>query len=205
VVVEVGLTDVEFEAEVEVKFPGVMAMLAAPEVDQLNVLLPPEAMLPGADANELIVGLLAGGFTVTVAVEVMEPEEFAAVSVKVVVAVGLTLVEPVAELEVNDPGVIAMPVAPLVAQFKVLLEPELMVVGVAAKDVTVGAEPVPVVALCLVALLQLAIAAQASRSTTRRARVVSPGKWEAVPRMPARCEELGKFKGNPPGALLAPV
>lgn len=55
-----------------------------------------------------------------------------------VVAVGLTLVEPVAEDEVKVPGVMAMEVAPEVDQFSVLLEPELMLVGAAVKELIVG-------------------------------------------------------------------
>ena len=55
-----------------------------------------------------------------------------------VVAVGLTLVEPLADVEVNVPGVMAMPVAPLVAQLSMLLEPDAMLVGLAAKEVMVG-------------------------------------------------------------------
>jgi hypothetical protein len=43
---------------------------------------------------------------------------------------------------VSVPGVIAMLVAPIVAQVSVLLDPDLMLAGLAAKDVTVGAEPV---------------------------------------------------------------
>lgn len=54
------------------------------------------------------------------------------------VVVGLTLVEPLAEVEVNDPGVIAMEVAPLVAQLKLLLDPEVMLVGFEAKVMIVG-------------------------------------------------------------------
>jgi hypothetical protein len=56
----------------------------------------------------------------------------------VVVAVGLTLVEPLADVEVNVPGVMAMLVAPVVAQLSVLLAPELMLVGFAVKDVIAG-------------------------------------------------------------------
>lgn len=48
-----------------------------------------------------------------------------------------------AEVEVNVPGVMAMLVAPLVAQLSVLLEPELMLAGAAEKDVTVGTGPFP--------------------------------------------------------------
>ena len=59
------------------------------------------------------------------------------------VDVGLTLVEPLAELDVNVPGVIAMVVAPLVTQFSVLLAPELIPVGFAVKEVIAGFVPVP--------------------------------------------------------------
>lgn len=54
------------------------------------------------------------------------------------VAVGLTLVEPLAEEEVKVPGVMAMEVAPEVNQLSELLEPELMLVGFAAKELIVG-------------------------------------------------------------------
>jgi hypothetical protein len=56
----------------------------------------------------------------------------------VVVAVGLTLVEPLGEVEVKVPGVMAIVVAPVVAQLSMLLEPELMLVGLAVKELTVG-------------------------------------------------------------------
>ena len=77
-----GLTLVEPLADVEVNVPGVMAMLVAPVVAQLNVLLEPEEMLVGLAAKELTVGLL-GGFaaTVTTAVDVMKPAALVAVSV----------------------------------------------------------------------------------------------------------------------------
>ena len=55
-----------------------------------------------------------------------------------VVAVGPTVVEPLAEVEVNVPGVIAMPVAPLVAQVRTAFPPELTLVGVAPKEVING-------------------------------------------------------------------
>jgi hypothetical protein len=61
----------------------------------------------------------------------------------VVVAVGLTLIEPLADVEVNVPGVIAMLVVPAADQLSVLLEPEFMLVGFAVKDVIVGTEPFP--------------------------------------------------------------
>jgi hypothetical protein len=56
----------------------------------------------------------------------------------VVVAVGLTFVEPLADVEVNVPGVMAMPVAPLVTQLSVLLEPDTMLDGLAEKELMIG-------------------------------------------------------------------
>ena len=75
-----GFTLVEPLAEVEVNVPGVIAMLEAPVVTQLRVLLEPEAMLVGMAVNEVIVGAPAA-LTVTVAVDVAEPEALVAVSV----------------------------------------------------------------------------------------------------------------------------
>ena len=60
-----------------------------------------------------------------------------------VVAVGLTLVEPLADEDANVPGVIAMLVASVVAQLNVVLAPELMPVGLATKEVIVGADCAP--------------------------------------------------------------
>jgi hypothetical protein len=73
---------VEPLAEVEVKVPGVMAMLAAPVVAQLRVLLEPELMVVGLAVNEVMVGLPDDEVvTVTVVVAVAEPVELVAVSV----------------------------------------------------------------------------------------------------------------------------
>jgi hypothetical protein len=82
VVVAVGLTLVEPLADVDVNVPGVMAMLVAPIVTQFSVLLEPEVMLVGLAVKELMLGL-PGVFavTVTVAVDVVEPEALVAVSV----------------------------------------------------------------------------------------------------------------------------
>ncbi len=79
-VVAVGLTLVEPVDAVDVNVPGVMAMLDAPLVDQLSVLLEPDVILVGLAAKELMVGLLAV-LTVTVCVEVVEPLALVAVSV----------------------------------------------------------------------------------------------------------------------------
>jgi hypothetical protein len=56
----------------------------------------------------------------------------------VVVAAGLTLVDPLADVEVKDPGVIATLVAPVVAQLRVLLESEPILSGDAVNEVIVG-------------------------------------------------------------------
>jgi hypothetical protein len=60
--------------------PGVMLRLVAPLVTQLSVLLPPELTVVGLAVNEVIVGF-ASAVTVTVAVLVVEPALFVAVSV----------------------------------------------------------------------------------------------------------------------------
>lgn len=63
------------------KVPGVMAMLVAPVVTQLRVLLVPELMLVGVAVNETIVGALTGTATFTVTVAAIEPVAFIAESV----------------------------------------------------------------------------------------------------------------------------
>lgn len=55
-----------------------------------------------------------------------------------VVAVGLTIVDPLADVEVNVPGVMAILVAPVVAQLKALLDPEVIFVGLAVKELITG-------------------------------------------------------------------
>lgn len=57
-----------------------------------------------------------------------------------VVADGLNDIVPLAELDVKVPGVMATLVAPVVDQLSVLLAPEVMLVGLAEKEVMVGAE-----------------------------------------------------------------
>ena len=80
-VVAAGLTIVEPLAEVEVKEPGVMAMLVAPVTVQLSMLLEPAAMLAGPAVNESTAGLPCAAVTVTVSEEVTEPVALLAVSV----------------------------------------------------------------------------------------------------------------------------
>jgi hypothetical protein len=88
----------------------------------------------------------------------------------VVVAVGLMLVEPLADGDVNVPGVMAILDAPAAAQLSVLVVPEFMLVGFAANDVIVGTEPFPVVVLDDVAAPQPAKPTQANRVKTRAQR-----------------------------------
>jgi hypothetical protein len=57
-----------------------------------------------------------------------------------VVTVGLTLIEPVADEDVNVPGVMAILAAPDTIQLSVLLVPELMLAGSAVKEAIVGAD-----------------------------------------------------------------
>jgi hypothetical protein len=59
----------------------------------------------------------------------------------VVVAVGLTVVLPLADEEENVPGEIATVVAPEVFQLSELLAPELIPVGLALKELIAGSEP----------------------------------------------------------------
>jgi hypothetical protein len=61
----------------------------------------------------------------------------------VVVAVGLTFVEPLAAADVKVPGEMATPVAPGAVQLSVLLAPELILAGFAAKELIVGPEDLP--------------------------------------------------------------
>jgi hypothetical protein len=141
-----------------------MFSVVAPEVVQLSVLIPPNEMLVGLAVNELIVGSV-GCVTVTTTVAVTEPVVFVAVNVYVVVAVGLRTTDPVADVDANVPGVMAMPVAPVVAQLRVVVEPLMIDAGLAEKVLIVGA------ATCLRVgsfCVQPASPARADKSTSAR-------------------------------------
>jgi hypothetical protein len=86
----------------------------------------------------------------------------------VVVAVGLTLVEPLAEVDVNVPGEIEILDAPVVDQLSVLLLPDFMLAGLAVKEVIVGAEPVPEGELELLQLPRMMQEDEIKASTQRR-------------------------------------
>lgn len=90
------------------------------------------------------------------------------------------LVEPLADVDVNVPGVMAILVAPAVTQLSVLLAPEFTFVGSAVKDVIVGTEPFPEGALDELTPPQPASPAQANRTRTsaQRARPDDSGPGE---------------------------
>ncbi len=115
-----------------------MFSVVAPEVVQLSVLMPPRLTLVGLAVNELIVGSV-GWVTVTVSVDVTEPVVFVAVKVYVVVAVGLRTTDPLAEVDAKVPGVTATSVAPATVQLSVVVEPLTIEVGLAEKELMVGA------------------------------------------------------------------
>jgi hypothetical protein len=52
--------------------------------------------------------------------------------------VGLTVVEPLADADVNVPGVIDTRIAPVVVQLSMLLLPELILAGLAVKELITG-------------------------------------------------------------------
>ena len=76
-----------------------------------------------------------------------------------VVAVGFTLAEPLAAADVNVPGVMAMLVAPLADQFSVLLEPDVILAGLAVKELMVGLFAVLTVTVCVAVAEPLALVA----------------------------------------------
>jgi hypothetical protein len=82
-----------------------------------------------------------------------------------VVAVGLRTTDPLAAVDANVPGVMAMLVAPDVVQLNVVVEPLIIDAGLAEKELMVGA------ATCLRVgsfWVQPASAAKADRSATAR-------------------------------------
>jgi hypothetical protein len=55
-----------------------------------------------------------------------------------VVTVGLTLVEPLANVDEKVPGVMAIALAPVVDQLSVLAAPEVILAGLAVKETMIG-------------------------------------------------------------------
>jgi hypothetical protein len=138
VVVASGLTFVVPLAEVDANVPGVIVSVAAPEVAQLSMLIAPKAMPVGLAVKEMIVGRF-GAVTVTLTNAITDPVLFVAVSVYVVVAVGLSATEPVPEVEAKFPGAMVTLVAPCVFQLSVVLAPAVINAGLAVNEEIVGA------------------------------------------------------------------
>ena len=84
-VVVVGLTDLVPDVAT-VPMPWLIETVVAFVLDQVSVDVAPDAM----DVGEALIVTVGGVMTVTVAVAVTEPAELVAVTVYVVVAVGLT-------------------------------------------------------------------------------------------------------------------
>ncbi len=202
----VGLTFVEPLAAVEVNVPGVMAMLVAPLVTQLSVLLEPAVMLVGLAVKELMTGSAGAAVTVTVTSDVADPAPLVAVSIYVVVAAGLTFVEPLEAVDVNVPGVMAMAVAPVTDQLSVLLEPEFMLAGTAAKEAICGMEPFAEAGkLADAPEVQLASTAQENRARASAANRSRPG--EPCTREPGLLlrNGIGKSMGDPSSCFTTAV
>jgi hypothetical protein len=122
----------------------------------------------------------------------------------VVVTVGVTVVEPFAEVELNVPGEMEIVVAPLVVQLSVLLFPEGMLVGLAVKELTVGADPevgfglsvlVPLVMPLPHPLRPMYASASTRQSATQKAHAWCPQDSAALP------GEFGAFTRDPPSCF----
>lgn len=92
------------------------------------------------------------------AVAVVEPALLVAVSVYVVVELGLTLVEPLAAVEVKLPGVMLMLVAPVVDHASVLLEPAVILAGLAVNELIAGLAELTVTVAVAIAEPELFVA-----------------------------------------------
>jgi hypothetical protein len=107
----------------------------------------PAYALPCVPPGHEVVVMVSGppaltAATVTVTLEDTDPKELTTDRVYVVVDAGLTDTEPLALVDVNVPGVMEILAAPLLIQLSVVLEPGLMLAGLALNDVMVGADPV---------------------------------------------------------------
>jgi hypothetical protein len=135
----VGVTTFVPEGPVTVPTPWLMERDVAPLVVQARVALWPRAIVAGVTVKELIATL--GARTVTVAVAVELPEALLAVSVYVVVAVGVTTF--VVPVTIPMPGLMARLIAPDTLQLRVLLCPAVRDAGDAAKAAIVGVPKAP--------------------------------------------------------------
>src|SRR5690242_5924377 len=115
-----------------------MLTVVAPVVVQLKVEEPPGAMVSGLASKRMICGLpAAAGPTVTVAVAVTLPVGPVAVKVYVVVAFGVTCVEPVAAT-LPMPLLMLTALAPCTTHVRVELCPGVMFGGLASKRTTIA-------------------------------------------------------------------
>jgi hypothetical protein len=108
----------------------------------------PAYAAPCVPAGHVVVAIVNAppvAVTETIAVAVLEPEAFVAVSVYVVVVAGTTLVDPLADDDVKPPGEIEMLLAPVVTQLKTLLAPAVTLVGSAENEVITGLFAAPTV------------------------------------------------------------
>jgi hypothetical protein len=92
----------------------------------------------GGLAEKLLITGVVGVDTVTAADAVTDPAALVAVNTYVVVASGLTSVDPLAALSVIPPGLIERLVAPEVVQLNVLALPSEIPVGLAVNELMVG-------------------------------------------------------------------
>jgi hypothetical protein len=170
-VVDDGDTVVSPLAVAEVNPLGLIAMFVAPLVTQFNVLVAPALMLAGLAVKDVIVGFAAPeDVTVTVSTLVTEPEPFVAVSVYAVVTDGDTPVVPLAAVDVNPPGLIAILVAPLVLQLSEVLVPAVMLEGLAENPLIVGT-------MSGLAAGGFVTPAQLARSMAKTTRARSARRW----------------------------
>jgi hypothetical protein len=114
------------------------------------------------------------------------------------------LVEPLADVDVNVPGVMATFVAPAAAQLTVLLVPEFTLVGFAVKDVIVGTEAFSVDELDEPPDAHPARPTQAINKIRTTVRRCSPeemrrGEWSLLIQ-----KDLGESMGSPFLAVVHP-
>jgi hypothetical protein len=94
------------------------------------------------------------------------------------------LAEPLADVDVNVPGVMAILVAPVVTQLNVLFAPGFTLVGFAANEVIVGMDPFPEDELEELDNPQFTRPRQASKTIITRASVRESGPEELNRREP---------------------
>ena len=115
---------------------GLTIRLGDPVTAHVSVLDCPGLTIAGVAVKLVMLGELP---TVTVAVAVIDPNEFVADKVYVVVAEGVTLTE--VPVTAPTPGLTIGPGDPVTAHLRVLDCPGLTVAGVAVKLVMVGELP----------------------------------------------------------------